>query len=740
MKFSTIIKVLIFIALGICGWLLIQKHNSGGSSSQSNSHKIATALTIIRTAESDNQLSDGFNLLQQIKIESSKNPVIKQAAKKITALKNSKPAMMQLKTFQRELVANYDDIILQLEALQVKTWSRDNTTTGEMHVLQKIRSLLAVNKYQVNDFSWLQTDSKAEAEGKFITNFLQLNSFLDALLSGNENLGIKRLRSASERRDMADILEALAPINSAMEMLIKDFSALYDGLYAIEWLRDNNLQITSSNTNVGDTIKQQLFLIIALLMALLAVIYYFDRLNAVRKLKEESKYNDQAVSRLLDEIANLSEGDLTVKATVTEDFTGVLADALNFAIEQLQGLALKVNDTAEHVISISHETSAGSQQLQLRAEQQHLEMQDYCKGLDDISKGLTQIMDRVDEATQIVNSSTAVVAKSVDTLGHGQNIVKDASIQVGQARNCVARMLDYCDQIHLVLSQFQENTEKTRLTALNTSLQAAQFSNNRSLVMMTDEIINLSERVSGGSQQVKNLFDALNTEAKGSIGSLDTLIETFKQHNEAKTDMVSNAKQIVGDTEYSTDLMKGLSEKIQNHQMVAQNISVRIQTMEEGSFNSLHEITEVSRVVQELSVYALALKESIAGYKLRTSEESEVAQKATILDTDNLLSTSTSDNNNNDDDYPTIDLGNTDTPEIELFEDELDKIDSVSDEKDEVEAEAEVNTSPETPEVPEVMNPIQEPADNVFVEPRISPNNDTSIIGRIKSKIDNYPL
>ena len=40
--------------------------------------------------------------------------------------------------------------------------------------------------------------------------------------------------------------------------------------------------------------------------------------------------------RLLDEMGSLAEGDLTVKATVTEDMTGAIADSINFAVEQLR--------------------------------------------------------------------------------------------------------------------------------------------------------------------------------------------------------------------------------------------------------------------------------------------------------------------------------------------------------------------------------------------------------------------
>ena len=55
-----------------------------------------------------------------------------------------------------------------------------------------------------------------------------------------------------------------------------------------------------------------------------------------RQIQEENERNQIAILRLLDELGDLAEGDLTVNATVSEDFTGAIADSVNFAIDQLR--------------------------------------------------------------------------------------------------------------------------------------------------------------------------------------------------------------------------------------------------------------------------------------------------------------------------------------------------------------------------------------------------------------------
>lgn len=51
-----------------------------------------------------------------------------------------------------------------------------------------------------------------------------------------------------------------------------------------------------------------------------------------RKIQEENERSQMAILRLLDELGDLAEGDLTVNATVSEDFTGAIADSVNLRL------------------------------------------------------------------------------------------------------------------------------------------------------------------------------------------------------------------------------------------------------------------------------------------------------------------------------------------------------------------------------------------------------------------------
>jgi twitching motility protein PilJ len=49
-----------------------------------------------------------------------------------------------------------------------------------------------------------------------------------------------------------------------------------------------------------------------------------------------NRQNQEAILRLMNELGDLADGDLTVRATVSEDITGAIADSVNYTIEELR--------------------------------------------------------------------------------------------------------------------------------------------------------------------------------------------------------------------------------------------------------------------------------------------------------------------------------------------------------------------------------------------------------------------
>src|SRR5690606_15335015 len=159
---------------------------------------------------------------------------------------------------------------------------------------------------------------------------------------------------------MCSAQSASASLSAGSGKMLEDSKRLFDAFAAFGSVRDTRI---FPNFYIGA---------VSGVLALIALIGFVWSSVRNRQREQEARYqaqvefnsrNQQAIMRLLDEISSLGEGDLTVKASVTEDMTGAIADAINYAVDELRNLVTTINDTSVQVAASSQETQATALQL-----------------------------------------------------------------------------------------------------------------------------------------------------------------------------------------------------------------------------------------------------------------------------------------------------------------------------------------------------------------------------------------
>ncbi|MCB2585249.1 chemotaxis protein, partial [Listeria monocytogenes] len=83
--------------------------------------------------------------------------------------------------------------------------------------------------------------------------------------------------------------------------------------------------------------------------------------------------------------------DLTVAATVTEDFTGAIADSLNYSIDQLRELVETINQTAVQVAAAAQETQSTAMHLAEASEHQAQEIAGASAAINEMAVSIDQV-------------------------------------------------------------------------------------------------------------------------------------------------------------------------------------------------------------------------------------------------------------------------------------------------------------------------------------------------------------
>ncbi len=157
-----------------------------------------------------------------------------------------------------------------------------------------------------------------------------------------------------------------------------------------------------------------LFLMFGRVRAVEADIGHREALSLAQR--KETERNQQAILRLLDELAPLADGDLTVQATVTEDITGTIADSINYAIGVLRDLVSTINQSAIQLDGATRQTQALSAHLAKASSAQSKQIAGATESASNMASSTEAISGNSERASDVARHSVDVAHKGGDAV------------------------------------------------------------------------------------------------------------------------------------------------------------------------------------------------------------------------------------------------------------------------------------------------------------------------------------
>ncbi|MDZ7737432.1 MAG: HAMP domain-containing protein [Gammaproteobacteria bacterium] len=100
-----------------------------------------------------------------------------------------------------------------------------------------------------------------------------------------------------------------------------------------------------------------------------------DRVSALATIEDENEQLNDSIVALLETVAQLAQKNLTIRATVSEDVTGPLADALNMMTKETASVLNEVMKISSEVAEASNLVKSQSDNVLLLANQERTEIE-----------------------------------------------------------------------------------------------------------------------------------------------------------------------------------------------------------------------------------------------------------------------------------------------------------------------------------------------------------------------------
>jgi methyl-accepting chemotaxis protein len=247
------------------------------------------------------------------------------------------------------------------------------------------------------------------------------------------------------------------------------------------------------------------------------------------RVERENRALQDSILGLLRVVSDAADGDLTVKAQVTEGALGNVADAFNQMVETWRGLLGEVQqlfDRASETVAQIESSSTGM------AQDANTQTQEIA-GAHGAVQRMAESIGRVSQNAEV---AATAAKRTQDSALEGSDAVQKVvrgmdslrtSVQAGAKR--IKNLGDRSMEITSIVSVIARISEQTNMLALNAAIEAARAGEfGRGFNVVADQVRQLAERAAAATVEIGALVRAIQTETNESVDAMERQTETVE--------------------------------------------------------------------------------------------------------------------------------------------------------------------------------------------------------------------
>lgn len=452
-------------------------------------------------------------------------------------------------------------------------------------------------------------------------------------VKGNENgqLFQEILEAEKSRADAISKFEKtanlMATIKSAAQSSTDQAEDLLAGLQELKTTAQDLSGVTAWTT--GITVA---FLMLALLSAMALSKAYVDdsRKKAVQaesqkteaeRLEQDAKRtNDQnqaAILRLMNELQEVADGDLTVQVSVSEDITGAIADSVNYTVEELRSLVARINRTATSVSESSARAQQISSGLLAASEQQSREIRDTGESVLRLADSIHRVSANALESAKVARQSLQAAEQGADAVHRTISGMGDIREQIQETAKRIKRLGESSQEIGEIVELISDITEQTNVLALNAAIQAASAGEaGRGFTVVAEEVQRLAERSGEATKQISTLIKTIQSDTQDAVAAMERSTQNVVEGAKLSDDAGRALGEIGAVSRQLAELIESISVTTNREASSAGTVAQSIQRILLVTEQTTEGTQQTASSVGQLTELAQDLRNSVTRFKV----------------------------------------------------------------------------------------------------------------------------
>jgi twitching motility protein PilJ len=353
------------------------------------------------------------------------------------------------------------------------------------------------------------------------------------------------------------------------------------------------------------------------LVAIIAMLLVRDARKRLAEQAAQNERNQAAILQLLDELADLAEGDLTVHASVTENFTGAIADSINYAIDQMRALVSNINRLSVRVARAADETQGTAKNLAKASENQAREISAASAAINDMAVSIDHVSSNAAESAAVADRAVAIASKGSEVVQATIAGMDNIRGQIQETAKRIKRLGESSQEIGDIVSLINDIADQTNILSLNAAIQASMAGDaGRGFAVVADEVQRLAERSSAATKQIAALVKTIQTDTNEAVISMEQTTAEVVNGAKRAQDAGVALEEIESVSNSLAELIQNISNAARQQAASAGHVSNTMSVIQEITSQTAHSTEATAHSIGALATMAKEMRTSVEGFKL----------------------------------------------------------------------------------------------------------------------------
>ncbi len=321
--------------------------------------------------------------------------------------------------------------------------------------------------------------------------------------------------------------------------------------------------------------------------------------------EEERQRTQENIINLLNLLSTASEGDLTVKAEVTPDIFGSIADAFNLMVEGLADLIVRVKDAAEDIGKESEKMLEVLKEMESDAERQLSEVKRATEAVDEAALSAVRISEMTESAEKISKNAIEATERGSKTVIESIDGIQLIRVTIQAINKRMKFLSEKLMEIGTISQLITEIANRTNLLAINASIEASRAGEQgKGFIVIAEEIRSLAEKSARSTKQIGDILGSIQTESAEVTRHLEEVTNFVERETALANEAGSVFREIEGAIKDVGGIISEIHTSAEGQKELTSKVVISIEEVQRvalGILKIVHDFSDISKTLRNTS-------------------------------------------------------------------------------------------------------------------------------------------